>query len=131
MAGAKLLVAVVDDEESVRRAFERLIRSAGMDAELFASGEELLRALPSEKPDCVVLDLHMPGMNGLEVHARLSELHPFLPVVVITGQDTLEAEMRVMGAGAAAYLLKPVEQQTLLEAIARAAGTDRSRGMTR
>jgi FixJ family two-component response regulator len=113
----KLRVAIVDDEECVRRALARLIRSAGMDAEVFSSGEEFLAKFSLVNPDCVVLDLHMPGLSGFEVQARLWTSRLRLPVIALTGHDTPEAEERVTSAGAAAYLRKPVDKQTLLEAI--------------
>ena len=119
-------MAVVDDEESVRRALDRLIRSAGLDVETFPSGAEFLQSLESHSPDCVVLDLHMPCVNGFEVQARLRESGSRLPVVVITGHDTDETRERVMRAGVAAYLLKPVDERVLLDTIstAVAAGSD-------
>ena len=115
-------MAIVDDEESVRRALDRLMRSAGLDVETFPSGAEFLQSLESHTPDCVVLDLHMPRVNGFEVQARLRESGSRLPVVVITGHDTDETRERVMKAGVAAYLLKPVDEQVLLDTISAAVG---------
>ncbi len=120
VARAKLLIAVVDDEESVRRALQRLFRSAGLDVETFPSGAEFLEALKSHEPDCVVLDLHMPRVNGFDVQARMAEAAVSVPVIVITGHDTEESRARALGAGATAYLRKPVDDETLLEAIAAA-----------
>jgi FixJ family two-component response regulator len=113
-------VAVVDDEESVRRAMGRLIRSAGIDVETFPSGAEFLQSLESHSPDCVVLDLHMPGLSGFEVQARLKESESRVPIVVITGHDTDESRERVTKAGVAAYLLKPVDEKILLDTISAA-----------
>ncbi|HSP94149.1 MAG TPA: response regulator, partial [Thermoanaerobaculia bacterium] len=79
MRRSRLLVAIVDDEESVRRAIGRLMRSAGIDVETFPSGAEFLQSLETHSPDCVVLDLHMPGLNGFEVQARLKEAKSRLP----------------------------------------------------
>jgi FixJ family two-component response regulator len=126
MLAARPLVAVVDDEESVGRAVARLIRSAGLDAEVFASGEAFLSMLESGKPDCVLLDLHMPGISGFEVQARIAESRRRPPVVAVTGHDSPEARSRVMDAGASAYLRKPVEKSVLLAAIAAAIGAGRS-----
>jgi FixJ family two-component response regulator len=120
MCPAKPRVAVVDDEPSVRRAIQRLIRSAGMEVESFPSGAEFLAALRDGGPDCVVLDLHMPQVTGFEVQARLAQLGARVPVVIITGHDTPEARARAAAAGASAYLLKPVDDRTLLDAIAAA-----------
>jgi FixJ family two-component response regulator len=113
-------VAIVDDEESVRRAMGRLIRSAGIDVETFPSGAEFLQSLESHSPDCVVLDLHMPGLNGFEVQARLKEAQSRVPIVVITGHDTDESRERVTRAGVAAYLSKPVDEKILLDTISAA-----------
>jgi FixJ family two-component response regulator len=113
-------VAIVDDEEPVRRALQRLALSAGMSAVTFASGAEFLESLKVHRPDCVILDLHMLGINGIEVQARLARARDKLPVIVITGHDTDETRERVMNAGAAAYLRKPVDDQMLLAALADA-----------
>ena len=119
----RLQVAVVDDEESVRKALSRLLRSAGMDAHVFPSGEEFIAALPDLIMDCVVLDLHMPKINGFEVLARLAQLDRRLPVIVITGHDTTETRSRILVDGVAAYLLKPVDDSKLLQAIEAAVAT--------
>jgi FixJ family two-component response regulator len=111
------LIAVVDDEEPVRKALTRLLRSAGLDVETFPSGVEFLESLPTRRPDCVVLDLHMPLMDGFEVQARLAESSAPVPVVTITGHDSTETRDRAMAAHPTVYLRKPVDDQTLLDAI--------------
>jgi FixJ family two-component response regulator len=111
-------VAVVDDEEPVRKAIERLLRSAGMDVETFASGPEFLDVVCNRQPDCVVLDLHMPEMTGFEVQAKLAESNARLPVIIITGHHTSESHSRALAGGASAYLSKPVSEHVLLDAIA-------------
>jgi FixJ family two-component response regulator len=116
-------VAVVDDEECVRRAIERLLRSAGMDVETFSSSAHLADALRTYAPDCLVLDLHMPGIDGFEVQSRLAQAGTRLPVVAITGHDTPESRARVVAGGASAYLLKPIDDLVLLDAIAAAIST--------
>jgi FixJ family two-component response regulator len=118
----KPFVAVVDDEEPVRRALERLFRSAGLEAETFASGEAMLEDLSRREPDCVVLDLHMPGMSGFEVQRLLAERARRIPVVVLTGQDSRESFERATSAGASAYLRKPVDGQMLLAAVLASCG---------
>ena len=110
-------IAVVDDEEAVRKALDRLLRSAGMDVATFASGTLFLDSLSTRQYDCLILDLHMPEVNGFDVQAQLAELESLLPVIVITGHDTPEACVRARAGGAAAYLLKPVDERTLLNAI--------------
>ena len=114
------LIAVVDDEESVRIALRRLLRSANLDVETFPSGAEFLDSLKSHQPDCVILDLHMPRVNGFAVQARLAEAGLRLPVVVITGHDSAETHDRALAGGVSAYLRKPVDEQTLLDAITHA-----------
>ena len=111
------LIAVVDDEEPIRKALTRLLRSAGLDVESFPSGFEFLESIPSRHPDCVVLDLHMPGLNGFEVQARLAESSAPVPVVIITGHDSTETRALALAAQPLAYLRKPVNDQTLLDAI--------------
>ena len=120
MSIARPLIAVVDDEACVSKALKRLLRTAGLAVETFASGAAFLNWLQSETPDCVVLDLHMPQMDGFEVQARLGQQGARLPVIVITGRDTPQARQRAREAGAAAYLAKPLEDTALLEAIAAA-----------
>ena len=113
-------VAIVDDEESVRRALKRLMVSAGISVESFASGGEFLESLAERRPDCVVLDLHMPGVSGFDVQERLAQSRDPPPVVVITGHDSAESQRRAMDGGATACLHKPVIDRVLLEAITNA-----------
>jgi FixJ family two-component response regulator len=122
MAGAAPLLAVLDDDADVRVALTRLVSSAGFAVETFASGEEFLRSVQDHEPDCVVLDLHMPDMNGFEVQGALSGSHPAVPVVVMTGHDTPESRARAIQLGAKAYLCKPVNDETLLAVIESALG---------
>jgi FixJ family two-component response regulator len=124
MGSHALLVAVVDDEPGVRRALQRLLASVGMRVEDYGSGSAFLASLADHAPDCVVLDLHMPDVSGFDVQAALAERRPALPVVVITGHDTPAARARALDAGAAAYLCKPVDDETLLGAIVAAAAAD-------
>ena len=126
MSTAQLLIAVVDDEDIIRKALQRLLRSAGMAVIGFASAMEFLVALPARRPDCVVLDLHMPLMTGFELMARLADMDSNLPVVVITGQDTPDSYTRAIAAGADAYLLKPVDDLVLMDAITRAVAVHQS-----
>jgi len=118
----RLRVAVVDDEESVRKALERLLRAAGLEVETFASGDEFLASLGERRPDCVLLDLHMPTLDGFEIHERLAAEGIVLPVIVVTGQDKPEYRTRARELGVAAYLCKPVQGTVLLDAILAADG---------
>lgn len=95
-----LSVAVVDDEAPVRVALRRLLRLAEYTVTTFESGEEFLASLASQQPDCVLLDVHMPGITGLIVHARMRAANIDIPVVFITASDTLDIEQSVKAAGA-------------------------------
>jgi FixJ family two-component response regulator len=112
------LIAVVDDEEPVRRALSRLLRSAGFDSETFPSGDQFLETYAEQRPDCILLDLHMPKVDGLGVQSRLAKAGIQIPVIVITGRNTVEARERAMKAGAVAYLRKPIDAEALLAALA-------------
>jgi FixJ family two-component response regulator len=114
------MIAIVDDEESVRIALRRLLRSACLDAETFPSGVEFLESLKTHQPDCIVLDLHMPLVDGFGVQARLKEEGFLFPIVIITGHDSSEIRERALAGGASAFLGKPVDDQALLDAIAAA-----------
>ena len=118
MSKAGPLIAIVDDEQSVRKALQRLLRSASIDVETFASGEEFWESLRTHRPDCVVLDLHMPRMTGFDVLTRMQEAGARVPVIIITGYDSPESRDRAMAAGASMYLCKPVNDEALLDAIA-------------
>src|SRR3954469_19548117 len=120
MSRAVPVVAIVDDEDGVRRSLERLLRSAGISSTGFSSGAAFLESLDTGKPGCVVLDLHMPGVSGFEVQTRMGEAGFHIPVIVITGHDSTESRERVRALGAVAYLRKPVAAKALLEAIDRA-----------
>jgi len=122
MEKPRLRIAIIDDDESVRNALRRLLRSANLDADTFASGRDFLDYLSTHRPDCVVLDLHMPGMNGLDVQRQLARNGPQIPVVIITGHDEPQTRAACLTAGAFACLAKPLDDETLLDAIYRAAG---------
>jgi len=111
------LIAVVDDEESVRRALGRLIRSAGFGVEMFGSGVEFMQSLQRQLPDCVVLDLRMPTLSGIEVQSALLRSGARVPVIIITGDDSPHTRERTLRQGARAYLRKPVDDATLIDAI--------------
>ena len=116
-------VAVVDDEESVRKALKRLLRAAGLEAESYATGQEFLAQAATREPDCVVLDLHMPVMSGSQLLAQIRKMPRRPPVVVITAHDVPEKRDECLAAGACAYLRKPLEDRLLLNAISAALRT--------
>lgn len=115
-------VAVVDDDPSVRRALTRLLRSVGVPAFGHASGPEFLESRELHNVDCLVLDVHMPGMTGLEVLEEVRVAASKLPVVLMTGRYELEFEERALAAGASALLRKPFSDAVLFAAITEATG---------
>lgn len=114
------LIAVVDDEAPVRKALLRLFRSSGFDARDFPSGSEFLKTLPFCRYGCLVLDLHMPGLTGLEVQRCRVFSEARLPTVIITAHDEPDTRQKCQAAGAAAYLCKPFDDNALLEIVAQA-----------
>src|SRR3954451_14697523 len=134
MENRRSFVAVVDDEESVRRALVRLLRAANMNAEAFASGEAFLNSLEKFRPDCVVLDLQMPGLTGRDVQKRLISMHINLPVILITAHDDMVTQQQSLWDGAATSLRKPLRGDVLVRSInesivrATAAGNSGPRG---
>lgn len=107
----------MEDESSVCRALARLLRSAGLGAETYASGEEFLQAMPDRAPDCLLLDLQLPGLNGLAVQARLRQSGFKTPVVFITASGGEDARAQALQSGARAWLRKPVDDRALLDSI--------------
>jgi FixJ family two-component response regulator len=119
------IVAIVDDDPSVRRGLERLIRSLGWKAETFASAQEFLARPRTEAPSCLVLDLQLPGLSGLELQKRMAEAGLETPIVFLTGHGDIPASVKAMKAGAVEFLTKPVDEQDLLNAIQEAIERDR------
>jgi FixJ family two-component response regulator len=113
----RLRVAVVDDEAHVRKALERLMRGVGFEVETYASGDDFLAAMAEHTPDCVVLDVHMPGLNGFEVQDAMRARGARIPVVVISGQDNVRDKGHALGGGAFTFLRKPVDGPVLVAAI--------------
>jgi FixJ family two-component response regulator len=129
MPNATALIAIVDDDASVRRAVERLVRSFGLHAESFHSGEGLLHALAkSQRFGCAVLDVQMPGMSGLEVQQRVALLGIKLPLVFITAHESESIAQLAMAGGAVGFLLKPFSDESLIELIRRALQPGEGRG---
>jgi FixJ family two-component response regulator len=119
-------IAVVDDDASVRRALQRLLRSAGFAVETFATAREFLDSGHWAQTACLVLDIHLPGMSGLELQEHLAVSGAPIPIVFITAHDDATVRERANRAGAVSYLRKPFDQGTLIEAIGRAIGQDTS-----
>jgi FixJ family two-component response regulator len=122
---SKRLVAIVDDDASVRRALRRLLTSAGLASIAFASAREYLDAQLPEAPGCLVLDIQLGGMNGFELHQQLEAAGGAVPTIFITAHDDEATGERARLAGAAGYLRKPLEGSVLIEAIHHALGGGR------
>jgi FixJ family two-component response regulator len=119
MAEAKPVVFVVDDDISVRESLELLIKTAGWQPETFGSAREFLSRKPATVPCCLVLDVTLPGLNGLELQEQLAE-RTDMPIIFITGHGDVPMSVRAMKAGAAEFLTKPFSNEVLLEAIGHA-----------
>lgn len=119
-------VYVVDDDASVRRALERLLRSEGYAVAAFASAEDYLDHVRPIAPGCLVLDIHMPALDGLKLQESLLEQGDSLPIVFITGHGTVPASVKAMKAGALDFLQKPFEDHELLNAVAAGIAASRS-----
>ena len=120
MSQPRPVIAIVDDDESVCRAIRRLVRSLGMQADTFTSGQEfveMLDGVPWVHVDCVVLDIQMPGMTGLEVQARLARSGHLLPVIFITAHDEVGMRERALAAGAVAFIRKPFNDELLIKTL--------------
>jgi FixJ family two-component response regulator len=117
MAQTQPVVAIVDDDVFIQRALARLLYAAGWQAVMFTSAEAFLRTEMQASPDCLVLDVWLPGMTGVELLEHLTATGTALPAVIITGRDDLQVRMRAMQAGAVAYLLKPLDGQELLQTL--------------
>ena len=124
MAAAAPSIAVVDDDPSVLKALSRLLRIRSFGAKTYGSALEFLASLSGGAPDCLIVDLRMPGMSGLELHQYLVGRGIDIPTIIITAHDEGDARQRCELAGTAAYLLKPIEDTALLEAIAKARRQD-------
>ena len=121
------IIRVVDDDEAFRTAVSRLLRAAGYQVRDYASAGAFLLADDGSQPGCVLLDLRMPGPNGLDLQSALRKRDDALPVVFLTGHGTVPATVRAMKDGAEDFLTKPVKREVLLEAVCRALSRDAKR----
>jgi FixJ family two-component response regulator len=117
------LISIIDDDLSVRRALRRLVQSAGFTVETFASASEFIDSIPSGRPACLVLDIHLEGMSGFELQDRLAADGITIPIVFITAHDDAATRERVRQSRVAAYLRKPFDKRALLDAIQKALGS--------
>lgn len=120
------IVFVIDDDQLFRRSTERLIRAAGLNVQPLASAGDFLKGPRPDGPACVVLDVRMPGLNGIDLQDQLTRLGIDIPIIFITGHGDIPTTVRAMKAGAVEFLTKPFRRQVLLDAIRAAIERDRS-----
>jgi FixJ family two-component response regulator len=121
------LVFVVEDDASMRNALKNLLRSVGLEAKLFASAPEFLQSDPPDAPSCLILDVRLPGMSGLDLQKELAAANNQIPIIFITAHGDIPMSVRAMKAGAVEFLTKPFRDQDLLDAIQVSLGLDRAR----
>ena len=119
------IVFVIDDDESIREALKSLIRSVGLKVETFAAAHEFLQSRRPDVPACLILDVRMPGLSGLDLQRELTEANINIPIIFITGHGDIPMSVRAMKAGAVEFLTKPFREQDLLDAIQQALERDR------
>ncbi|HEX2494539.1 MAG TPA: response regulator FixJ [Steroidobacter sp.] len=119
-------IFIVDDDAAVRDALKLLLRSVGQAVETFGSAQEFLDAYSEDRPGCLVLDIRMPGMSGLELQQRLNEKHSILPIIFITGHGDVPMAVEAMQAGAVDFIQKPFRDQDLIDRINQALEKDSS-----
>jgi RNA polymerase sigma factor (sigma-70 family) len=120
MSEAEPTVFIVDDDAALRESLRNLIRSVGLRVELFASAQEFLQSRQPDAPSCLVLDVRMPGLSGLDLQKQTSEAGLEIPIIFITGHADVPMTVRAMKAGAVEFLTKPLRDQDLLDAIQQA-----------
>ena len=119
------MVFVIDDDESVRESLKSLMRSVGLRVETFASAQEFLQSTRPDVAACLILDVRMPGLSGLDLQRELAEANIHIPIIFITGHGDIPMSVRAMKAGAVEFLTKPFRDQDLLDAIQQALERDR------
>ncbi|HEU4485981.1 MAG TPA: response regulator FixJ [Povalibacter sp.] len=123
-SSARPTIFVVDDDSAVRDALKLLLRSVGQAVETFGSGQEFIDAYTEDRPGCLVLDIRMPGMSGLELQQKLNERHSILPIIFITGHGDVPMAVEAMQAGAVDFIQKPFRDQDLIDRINQALEKD-------
>jgi FixJ family two-component response regulator len=125
VSNAADMVFVIDDDESIREALNSLIRSVGLNVATFASAREFLQSKRPDVPACLILDVRMPGLSGLDLQRDLAQANIHIPIIFITGHGDIPMSVRAMKAGAVEFLTKPFRDQDLLDAIQQALERDR------
>jgi FixJ family two-component response regulator len=126
MTDTDAIVFVVDNDERIRQSLQNLIRSVGLRVEVFASAEEFLSSKLPDVPGCLVLDVRLPRVSGLDLQKRMAEAEMEIPIIFITGHGDIPMSVRAMKAGAVEFLTKPFRDQDLLDAIQQALERDRT-----
>ena len=126
MTEVEAIVFVVDDDEGMRQSLKNLIGSVGLQVKVFASAQEFLRSKLTDVPGCLVLDVRLPGLSGLDLQKRMVEAGMEIPIIFITGHGDIPMTVRAMKAGAVEFLTKPFRDQDLLDAIQQALERDRT-----
>ena len=111
------MIYVIDDDESVRKAFKRLLRSVNLEVETFSSAEEFLKTQKSDKNGCIIIDIRMPGLTGFDLQRKLKAQGDRIPVIVISASDDAEIREQARELGAVAFFRKPIDDQALIDAI--------------
>src|SRR6266496_4278380 len=124
-------VFIVDDDISVREALKNLLRSVGVRVETFGNAQEFLSANRSDAPGCIVLDVRLPGLSGLDLQRKLAEANVEIPIIFITAHGDIQMSVRAMKAGAVEFLTKPFRDQDLIDAVRQAIDRDRSARLER
>jgi FixJ family two-component response regulator len=119
------IVFVIDDDRMIREGLQSLIRSVGLRVETFGSAQDFLIAKRQDAPACLVLDVRMPGLSGLDLQLKLSDANVQIPIIFITGHGDIPMSVRAMKEGAHEFLTKPVRGQDLLDAVQKAIASDR------
>lgn len=121
----KPLVRIVDDDASMRDALEGLLDSVKLETRTYATAQDFMASALQDRPGCIVLDIRLPDMNGLDFHARLREMGVLLPVVIMSGYGNIPMSVRAMKRGAVDFLPKPFEDQDMIDAVVSAIERDR------
>lgn len=127
----KQTVYIVDDDQAIRHAMELLMRSVGLDYEIYHSADEFLSGHTNERAGCLVLDIRMPGLGGLELQEKLNEMGSTLPIIFITGHGDVPMAVEAMQKGAVDFIQKPFRDQELLDRVSEALKTDQERRSAR
>lgn len=126
MSRVRPTVFVVDDDVSMREALKNLFRSVGLEVQTYGEAQEFLSTVRSDAPGCLVLDVRLPGLSGLDLQRRLAESNIQIPIIFITGHGDIQMSVRAMKAGAVEFLTKPFRDQDLLDAVQQALQRDRA-----